>query len=239
MIACVSVDVEHDCPPHLSTWRGLDAGMPRLLDLFAEEAIPATYFTTGSSARRWPDRIAALVKAGHELGCHGDTHTPFPEMTRAEADGELRRSTETLRSFDPVTSFRAPFLRLPDAYLDLLVAHGFTLDSSQGRHKHLSARVYRVGPLWRIPASITSSTTRWPSFPRDRLLKRLRSPAVLFVHPWEFVDLRREPLRLDYRWRTGDMALTTLRSAIRVLKGRGATFVRMREVPGLSPSVAP
>ena len=31
MIACLSVDVEHDCPPYLTTWQGVEQGLPRSL----------------------------------------------------------------------------------------------------------------------------------------------------------------------------------------------------------------
>ena len=30
---CLTVDLEGDCPPYLHTWRGIDLGAPRLLDL--------------------------------------------------------------------------------------------------------------------------------------------------------------------------------------------------------------
>jgi peptidoglycan/xylan/chitin deacetylase (PgdA/CDA1 family) len=221
----LTVDVEQDCPPYLNTWRGMEEGMPLLLDALTDSGVPATWFTTGESARRYPAVVRDLVAAGHELGCHGDTHRSFGSMTREEAASELERSSETLRQFAPVTSFRAPYLTFPERYLDLLVAHRYVLDSSQGRHKHLGASVGRAGSLLRVPASITSSTLRWPRLLRDTLLARLTAPAVLFVHPWEFVDLRHERLRLDCRFRTGRAALDALQTTITFFKARGATFL--------------
>jgi len=53
---------------------------------------------------------------------------------------------------------------------------------------------------------------------------------VLFVHPWEFVDLRRERLRFDCRFRTGDIALDCLRDVIASFRARGAEFLTMREL---------
>ena len=58
----------------------------------------------------------------------------------------------------------------------------------------------------------------------------LRDPVVLFVHPWEFVDLTRERLRYDCRFRTGDFALRALREVIELFQRRGATFLPMREL---------
>jgi len=71
---------------------------------------------------------------------------------------------------------------------------------------------------------------RLPAVVRDPWLARLRDPVVLFVHPWEFVDLRRERLRLDCRFRTGDIAVRCLRDVIRSFRARGARFVTMSEL---------
>jgi hypothetical protein len=53
---------------------------------------------------------------------------------------------------------------------------------------------------------------------------------VLFVHPWEFVDLRRAQLRFDCRFKTGDVALACVRDVLRGYTARGARFVTMREL---------
>jgi peptidoglycan/xylan/chitin deacetylase (PgdA/CDA1 family) len=224
-----TVDVEQDCPPYLNTWRGLDEGMPRLLAMLNEEGVPGTFFTTGETARRFPAQMRAIVDGGHELGCHGDTHRSFAEMTAEESEAEIAASSATLRAFGPVASFRAPYLRFPAPYVPLLKRHHYTLDSSEGRHKKLGASVHVAHDVLRVPASVTSSTLRWPAAVRDRLFARLNEPVVLFVHPWEFVDLRRERLRFDCRFKTGDEALDSARSALRFFAARGAAFGLMRD----------
>ena len=65
---------------------------------------------------------------------------------------------------------------------------------------------------------------------RDAWLTSLSSPVVLFVHPWEFVDLTRERLRLDCRFRTGDPALRSVMEVLALLRARGAMFLRMTEL---------
>lgn len=241
LTVCFTVDVEPDCPPFLSGWRGLEEGMPRLLALLREEQVRATFFTTGDSARRYPAVVRALLDDGHELASHGMWHRPFPDLSREEARHEIEESAEILRAFAPVTSFRAPNLRFPDAYLELLEENGFTLDSSHGKHKlpYWRSRLFgerrggaaaRASTLTRIPASTTSSVLRIPRVVRDPLLRGLRSPVVLFVHPWEFVDLTRERLRYDCRFRTGDMALACVREVLRDLASRGARWATMREL---------
>jgi hypothetical protein len=82
----------------------------------------------------------------------------------------------------------------------------------------------------RIPASMTSSVLRLPRAIRDPWLLSLSDPVVLFVHPWEFVDLTRENLRYDCRFRTGAFALRALREVIALFRNRDAEFLTMREL---------
>lgn len=229
---CLTVDAEPDCPPYLEGWRGMREGMPLLLELFRAEGVPATFFTTGDAARTVPEFPAQVVEAGHELACHGMTHRAFPDLTTEEARVEIRDATELLRAYAPVTSFRAPYLRLPDAHLPLLEEHGYRLDSSRGLYKPAHWRPSGPTTLRRVPASITSSWLRLPDPLRRPLLRGLRSPVVLFVHPWEFVDLRDAPIPWDCRVGTGSPALERLRSAVRELAAEGARFVRMDALHG-------
>ena len=237
-----TVDVEPDCPPFLTSVWGIERGLPALLDLLASEGVHATFFTTGEIAARFPLIVERLVVEGHELACHGQTHTAFTELDTQAARDEIERAAAILRRFAPVTSFRAPYLRFPARYVELLVQTGFTLDSSQAKYK---AQYYvRSGKrereegagggctngIVRIPASVTSSVLRLPRALRAAYLGMLSSPAVLFVHPWEFVDLRRERIRIDCRFRTGATALACVRDVLRSYARRGGRFALMREL---------
>ena len=227
----LTVDFEPDCPPYLdSTFRGIEQGAPQLLRLFADTGVRATYFTTSEVADRYPDAVDALLAHGHELGCHGVTHRAFDRLDEGSARWEIEHSAALLRSFAPVTSFRAPYLRFPESYVPLLEEHGFTLDSSLAKYKRSYRAPRRPTSLTRIPASMTSSVLRLPAFVRDPWLAALRDPVVLFVHPWEFVDLTKERLRYDCRFRTGDVALRCFREVIGSFARRGARFVTMREL---------
>lgn len=227
----LSVDFEPDCPPYLSsTFRGIERGAPALLDLFAELGVPVTYFTTGQVAERYPQAVRAVVEAGHELGCHGVTHTAFDTLDERAARWEITHSAERLRELAHVTSFRAPYLRFPERYLGLLEDAHFEVDSSLARYKRSFYAPRHATTLTRIPASMTSSVYRLPRVIRNPWLLALSDPVVLFVHPWEFVDLTRENIRYDCRFRTGSFALRALREVIELFKGRGATFHSVREL---------
>jgi peptidoglycan-N-acetylglucosamine deacetylase len=227
----ITVDFEPDCPPYLSsTFRGIEEGAPALLALFADLGIRATYFTTGQVAELYPGAVRALVDAGHELACHGVTHTAFDTLDERTARWEIESSAERLRGFAEVTSFRAPYLRFPEAYVPLLEDAGFALDSSLAKYKRSYHAPRRATTLARIPATMTSSMLRLPAWIRDPWLATFRDPVVLFVHPWEFVDLTHYDLRWDCRLRTGPAALRCLREVIELYQRRGAEFVPMRDL---------
>lgn len=225
----LGIDVEPDCPPYLATqYRGVVDGLPRVLDALDEAQVPTTCFCTGEVAERFPHRVTDLLRRGHELGSHGHTHRPFDSLSEAEARLEIGASTEVLRSFGaPVTSFRAPNLCFPDRYLPLLEEHDFVVDSSQAKYKRAYYGSTARTSLTRVPASMTSSVLRLPAWIRDPWLLTLASPVVLFVHPWEFVDLTRERLRIDCRFRTGNPALRAILEVVALFRGRGAQFKRM------------
>jgi peptidoglycan-N-acetylglucosamine deacetylase len=225
----LGIDVEPDCPPYLaSQYRGVTDGLPRVLDVLDAAGVPTTCFCTGVVAERFPHRISDLLQRGHELGSHGHTHRPFDTLDEADARREIDCSTDVLRSFGaPVTSFRAPNLRFPDRYLPMLEQRGFMVDSSQAKYKRAYYTSRARTPLTRFAASMTSSVLRLPPWLRDPWLSSLASPVVLFVHPWEFVDLRHERLRLDCRFKTGDAALRAIREVVDLFRRRGAQFVRM------------
>lgn len=226
---CLTVDVEGDCPPYLATCRGIEEGMGRLLGLLDEESVRSTFFVTGAVAASHPEAVRALVSRGHELGSHGMSHLDFTVLDERSAAEEIRRSRELLAAFAPIASFRAPYLRFPDRYLPLLAEAGFTIDSSQAKYKRAYFRRRPDPPLTRIPVSLTSSVLRLPDWMRLPILSALASPVVLFVHPWEFVDLTRERLRIDCRFRTGLPAVDCLRSAVRFFKSGGSCFRTLRE----------
>jgi peptidoglycan/xylan/chitin deacetylase (PgdA/CDA1 family) len=236
---CFTVDYEPDCPPYMThTFRGVEEATAPLLAMLREEGVPATFFSTGVVAERYPAAIDAIVREGHELGCHGHTHRKFPDLPSDEAREEIETSAAILRRHAPVTSFRAPNLVFPDAYLRFLADAGFTLDSSQARYKAAWWRRDRraTPPLARIPASATSSVLRLPRPLRESYLAALGAPMVLFVHPWEFVDLRHTDLRLDCRFATGETAFRRVRAVLRFLTRRGARFVTMRELAAAQPA---
>ena len=227
---CFTIDAEPDCPPFLWSWRGIEEGAPKLFDLLDELSVPATFFTTGDTAAHYPSFAAEVVERGHELGCHGHSHRSFMDMSVEEARNELSESSSILRDFGVVTSFRAPYLQLPEPFVPLLKEHGYLLDSSLAKYKVAYWRRWHSSGLIRVPASITSSWLRLPPKIRDPILRSRKTPLVLFVHPWEFVDLRKTGIRWDCRAGTGLHALSAIKDVIELLKAEGVHFSHMRDL---------
>ncbi len=227
----LTVDVEQDCPPFLDSYRGIDEGLPMLLDLFRGEGVQSTFFTTGRVAERYPELVRRIPREGHELGCHGYAHDRYDRMDPTQAASDLRRARRCLEAIDPVLcSFRAPNLAFPAAYLGLLRETGFTVDSSAASYKPPFLRVpERRDGITRIPVSLTSSLLRLPLPLISPWLNRRRE-LVLFVHPWEFVDLSGLSIRYDCRFNTGPTALARLTGLIGWLRRGGYRLCLMREL---------
>ena len=226
----LTIDMEPDCPPYLNTFRGITEGTGPLLSLLEEENVKATFFVTGQIARDYPDIIRGLINSGHEAGSHGFGHIDYTTLNRASAERDIELSLEILRGSGPVCSFRAPYLKFPQTYLDLLENAGLSIDSSQAKYKPSYLEKSRPTTLRRIPASITSSVLRLPAWLRNRWLGALKSPVVLFVHPWEFVDLRKARIPLDCRFKTGGAALRCLKEVIHFYKQRNFQFKKIQDV---------
>jgi len=222
--------MEPDCPPYLNSFRGITEGTPKLSSLLQEEEVKATFFVTGQIAKDFPDVIGKLITQGHEVGSHGFAHSDYTALDRHAAQQDIQQSLAILRQFAPVSSFRAPYLKFPQTYLDLLEKAGLSVDSSQAKYKPAYLQKSLPTTLWRIPASITSSVLRLPAWIRNPWLSALESPVVLFVHPWEFVDLRKADIPLDCRFKTGTTALACLREVIQFYKKRNFQFRKMQDL---------
>lgn len=232
----LTVDVEPDCPPYLWTWRGIEDGMPRLLGVLDEMGVPATFFVTGAVAERYPALVSTLAGRGDEIGNHGYSHYSFAEFDEPRARDEITSTSRLLRKFATVDSFRAPYLRFPERFLPILAEDGVKIDASRACYKWKEA-VSRAAPhIARLAASVPTSLMRLPASMRDPILRRLSYPVVLFVHPWEFIDITREPVPLDCRFRTGDPALEDLREVIGLYRGMGARFCYVREFAAAEPA---
>ncbi|WP_324735972.1 polysaccharide deacetylase family protein [Thermococcus sp. SY098] len=229
MLVSLTFDVEQDCPPYLNTTRGMEEGLPKILDLLSEKNVRATFFFTAEMARKYPNLAKRIVDEGHELACHGFNHERFDKLEKDRADLILEKALNILREFGDVVSFRAPNLQFPDYLFPALSKNGILLDSSKARYKGYKGGVKVVDGVLEVPVSITSSILRLPWSVQKVIHKKLREPRIYFAHPWEFVSMKKERIRFDCRFNTGDKALMLLERLIDYYKTQNAKFVMMRE----------
>src|SRR3990172_1010730 len=120
-------------------WPALEARVvpntERLLALFAEVGVRATFFTVGWVAERHPALIRRIAGAGHELASHSWWHEVIRRHDRRSLAADLHRSRRVLEDLSgrPVRGFRAPgFSITPETAwaFDLVVEQGYRYDAS-------------------------------------------------------------------------------------------------------------
>jgi polysaccharide deacetylase family protein (PEP-CTERM system associated) len=134
-----------------SDWDGIALrvgdNVRRVLDLFDEVGVKATFFTLGWVAEREPQAIRAIVERGHELASHGYDHTRVFTFDAGAFAADLKRSRAILEDAGgaAITGYRAPSFsidrRTPWAH-EVLAEHGYAYSSSVApiRHDHYGWR---------------------------------------------------------------------------------------------------
>lgn len=81
---------------------------PQILRILAEHHITATFFLIGERARAHPDIVAAIRKAGHEVGNHSDSRYPSVVLSAKRFEESLLRAQSTLALEDQGTKYFRP-----------------------------------------------------------------------------------------------------------------------------------
>jgi polysaccharide deacetylase family protein (PEP-CTERM system associated) len=185
-----------------------------LLEDLSRTGTRATFFVLGWVAERYPELVAEILAAGHEVGSHGHFHTRVYELDPERFRDELRRSVSALDAAGApkVCAFRAPEWSINGRSawaLDVLSAEGFAIDASMApvrlvgdvnypRYPH--ARATHSGSIMEVPPFVADRFgqvmplgwgwgLRMSSPPR--VLRSIEEangagvPSVLTVHPWE------------------------------------------------------
>lgn len=103
--------------------------LPQLLGMLAAEGLRATFFVEGHNGDLYPDALAGLAAAGHEVACHGWRHEPWAELDPDRERELLGRAQATLGA---PAGFRPPGGRLTASSAPLLSELGFAYCSPAG-----------------------------------------------------------------------------------------------------------
>lgn len=132
-VAALAEAVKYDDWPSME-YR-VEANTDRLLRLFDNASVKATFFILGWVAERSPQLVRRIANAGHEVASHGYSHQLIYSQTPAVFREETRRSKAILEDILSVgvTGYRAASYSITNQSrwaLDILAEEGFTWDSS-------------------------------------------------------------------------------------------------------------
>lgn len=242
-----TVDTEPDLPPILSTYAGMEEGLPVLLDLFSRHEVPATFFVLGETARKYPDLILCIAE-DHEIGCHSMDHISLKELSLQEKVYQVTEATEILEHLaGPVTSFRSPGHSCDTSLIAILQQHGYTVEASackQYAYPYIpSASDWLqegTSEFLRVPVSHTPAYFYAPLvFPRswiacyEETLKvqseRRIKVVVIGLHPWELISL--EALGYEgYTQACGEYTHDQLTHLLDYLSHRKVSYLTMKQL---------
>ena len=114
----------------------LHTGLDPLMELLEScGGVKATFFVLGAVAERFPEVVAEIARAGHEVGCHGHQHEFVYRQSPEEFRSDLQRARDALGNAtgDAPIGYRAPYFSINSDSLwalDILSEEGFVYDNS-------------------------------------------------------------------------------------------------------------
>jgi len=198
------------------TWpRRVEANTNRVLDLFGERGVKATFFTLGWIAQRHRGLVHRIVAEGHELASHGMAHFPVfdqtPEQFRADV-GQTKKLLEDIGGVS-VKGYRAASFSITKATLwalPILAEEGYLYSSSIYPVVHdfygmpdAPRFAFRPQPNGITEVPLTTVSLFGRNFPCSgggyfrllpyalshwayrRVNARDQKPGIFYFHPWE------------------------------------------------------
>ena len=191
------------------------ANTDRVLDLFEQADVTATFFTLGWVGERHPDLLRRIVQPGHEVASHGYSHVPVHEQTAEEFRSDVRNTKRLLEDITgtAVKGYRAASFSIGANNLwalDVLAEEGYAYSSSIFPVVHdfygmPSAPRFAFRPQRRdfLEVPLTTITAFGRNIPCSgggyfrlapyalsrwalrQVNARERQPCVFYFHPWE------------------------------------------------------
>jgi polysaccharide deacetylase family protein (PEP-CTERM system associated) len=187
----------------------------RVLALFENAGIRATFFVLGCVAERHPTLVRRIVAGGHELASHGYEHRRASEQTPATFLADVARTKSLLEdiSSTEVKGYRAASFSINRANwwaFDGLIKAGYAYSSSVNpiRHDHYGEpgaprQPFKPWPHEFLEIPITTVDIagirvscggggffrllpyQWSHWAINRVNRHEIRPAIFYFHPWE------------------------------------------------------
>jgi probable sporulation protein (polysaccharide deacetylase family) len=137
----------------------------RMLDIFKEKNVQATFFIGGTWAEKFPDLVKKISEQGHEIGSHGYSHPHPDSLSRQENLQDISRAEKIIADLTGKKPrlYAPPYGERGPAVLEAAQELG-----------------YRT-VLWSI------DTVDWqrpaPEVIRKRVLNKMENGAIVLMHP--------------------------------------------------------
>jgi polysaccharide deacetylase family protein (PEP-CTERM system associated) len=107
----------------------------KILELFEEQHVKATFFVLGWIARHYPNLVREIHAMGHEIACHGYNHRLIYHLTHEQFREDIHTAKGILEDITGknIVGYRAASYSIVKRTLwalDILIEEGFLYDSS-------------------------------------------------------------------------------------------------------------
>ncbi len=166
---------------------GPRVGVPRILALLAEYKVPATFFIPGLTAERYPETVAQVLEAGHEVGHHSWSHISAVDLGTDGERADFERALKALQSLGvDVKGHRAAMWEASWDTPSLIAEYGLMYDSSLMDADTPYVLETDRGAIAELPPHWSLDDWEQYAFlPRPPIGENVRSPTVvadLWIH---------------------------------------------------------
>jgi peptidoglycan/xylan/chitin deacetylase (PgdA/CDA1 family) len=166
---------------------GPRVGVGRILALLREYQLPGTFFIPGLTAERYPETVAQVLEAGHEVAHHSWSHRSPVDLGIDGERADFERALKALqRAGAEVKGHRAALWEASWATPNLVAEYGLIYDSSlmDADTPYLletdRGTIAELPPFWGL-----DDWEQYAFLPRPQIGENVRSPRVvadLWVH---------------------------------------------------------
>ena len=138
----------------------------QILQILAEEQIPATFFLIGQEVQQHPQLVRQILAAGHQVGNHSFSHQRMIFKSPAFVAGEIEQTDKLLRDsgVDGIIYFRPPYGK------KLLVLPWYLM-------KH-----HRVSVTWDVAPENFPKIAKDPQALVDYTVQQTKPGSIILLH---------------------------------------------------------
>lgn len=125
-IYCVQRDDKKIAISFDAAWGNEDTGT--LINILSSYGVKTTFFVVGDWAEKYPESVAALHAAGHEVMSHSSHHDHFSMLSADQIAADLREANRKIAASSGVepTLFRCPYGEYDDHVIQTVKSLGMT-----------------------------------------------------------------------------------------------------------------